>query len=67
MTESNKKVINQYYTHGGSNAVYFFGMIGAVVYYIQQASNFGEGLIGVLKALVWPAFLVYELLIFLIG
>lgn len=43
-----------------SNAVYFFGMIGAAVYYISAATGFWMGVVGVLKALVWPAFLVYE-------
>ena len=43
-----------------SNAVYGLGFIGAAVYYITHASGFISGCIGVLKALVWPAFLVYE-------
>lgn len=42
--------------------VYFLGIIGAAVYYIQASSGFGQGVLGFLKALVWPAFLVYELL-----
>ena len=42
--------------------IYFLGFIGAAVYYVQASSGFGEGVLGVLKALVWPAFLVYELL-----
>lgn len=66
MTENNKKVVKQYYTHGGGNAVYFFGFIGAMVYYIQQASGFWEVILGILKALVWPVFVIYELLVFLI-
>lgn len=41
---------------------YFLGFIGAAVYYIQASSGFGEGVLGFLKALVWPAFFVYELL-----
>jgi len=45
--------------------VYCLGFIGAVVYYISTASGFWMGVLGVLKALVWPAFLVYELLKFL--
>jgi hypothetical protein len=44
------------------NAVYGLGLIGALVYYIQAADGFWEGVLGVFKALVWPAFLVYELL-----
>jgi hypothetical protein len=47
---------------GGGGAVYGLGLIGALVYYIQQADGFWDGVLGVLKALVWPAFLVFELL-----
>ena len=40
-------------------ALYGLGFIGAAVYYIGTAATFGAGVIGFLKALVWPAFLVY--------
>jgi hypothetical protein len=50
---------------GGGDVVYFFGLIGALVYNIQHADGFWPGVIGVLKAFVWPAFLVYDLLKFL--
>jgi len=36
--------------------------LGAAVYYVTTAGSFWLGVLGVLKALVWPAFLVYELL-----
>lgn len=49
----------------GGSAVYGLGLIGALIYYIQQADGFWLGVLGVLKALVWPAFLVYHLLKFL--
>ena len=49
----------------GGGAVFGLGLIGAVVYFWQQASTFWEHIIGLLKALVWPAFLVYYLLDFL--
>ena len=42
--------------------IYFFGFLGAAVYYISQASGFWMGVLGFLKALVWPAFLVHALL-----
>lgn len=45
---------------GGGGAVYGLGLIGALVFYIQQADGFWAGVVGVLKAIVWPAFLVYE-------
>lgn len=46
-------------------AVYGVGFIGAAVYFISTATSFWIGVIGFLKALVWPAFLVYELFKFL--
>jgi hypothetical protein len=45
-----------------SGAIYFFGMIGAAVYYIGTSEGFWDGVLGLLKAFVWPAFLVYEAL-----
>lgn len=52
-------------TQASCGAVYGMGLIGAVVFYLQQASGLVEGLLGLLKALFWPAFVVYELLGFL--
>jgi len=43
----------------GGGAVYGLGLIGALVWFWRQADGVGEHVIGVLKALVWPAFLVY--------
>jgi hypothetical protein len=45
-----------------AGGIYGLGFIGAVVYFIQHAPTFGAGVLGVLKALVWPAILVYKLL-----
>jgi len=45
--------------HGPSSAVYGLGFIGAAVWFISQATTFGIGVVGFLKAIVWPAFLVY--------
>jgi hypothetical protein len=49
-------------SHGGgpASAVYGLGFIGAAVYFITQATTFWMGVLGFLKAIVWPAFLVYE-------
>jgi len=41
---------------------YGLAFIGAAIYYIQQATTFWMGVLGILKALVWPALLVYKLL-----
>ena len=48
-----------------SGAVYGLGFIGAAIYYISIATTFWIGVLGFLKAIVWPVFLVYEALNFL--
>jgi len=50
-----------HHNHSG-HAVYGLGFIGAAVYYISTATGFWMGVLGFLKAIVWPAFLVYGLL-----
>jgi hypothetical protein len=50
---------------GCSGAIYGLGFIGAAIYYISHATSFWMGVLGILKALVWPAFLVFESLKFL--
>lgn len=47
---------------GTSGAVYGLGLIGAAVYFIQHATTFWGGVLGLLKAIVWPAVVVYKLL-----
>ena len=34
--------------------------VGAGVYYVQNADSFMQGVVGVLKALVWPGMLTYK-------
>jgi len=53
------KIVNR---TSASVPVYGFGLIGALVYYIQHATTFGMGVLGVLKAIVWPAMLIYRVL-----
>ena len=43
-----------------SNAVYGLGFIGSAIYFIANASGFWIGVLGILKAIVWPAILVYQ-------
>ena len=47
---------------GMSGGVYGLGFVGAAVYFIQTATGFWIGVLGVGKAIVWPAFLVYKML-----
>jgi len=46
----------------GGSPVYALGMIGALVYYWRRADDPSERARAVGKALVWPAFVVHDLL-----
>ena len=50
-----------------ASAVYGLGLVGAAIYFISASTGFWMGVVGVLKALVWPAFLVYEAFKHLVG
>ena len=45
-----------------TGAFYFFGFVGSAIYFVSTATGFWDGVLGVLKSLVWPAFLVFEAL-----
>ncbi|USN97450.1 MAG: hypothetical protein H6799_03750 [Candidatus Nomurabacteria bacterium] len=47
---------------GSSGAVYGLGVIGALVYFMQAATSFGDVISGIFKALVWPAYVVFKFL-----
>ena len=48
--------------NGGAGAVYGLGFLGAVVYFLQYATTFWMIVLGILKAIIWPALVVYKLL-----
>lgn len=50
---------------GGAGAVYGFGLIGALFYYLGGAGSFSAVMLGIGKSLVWPAMMVYHLFKFL--
>ncbi|MFM5904684.1 MAG: hypothetical protein ACKORF_01065 [Micrococcales bacterium] len=45
---------------GGLGWLGFCAYIGAAVYFVSQSPSFWEGAFGLVKALVWPAFLVFQ-------
>lgn len=47
---------------GGGGAVYGLGLIGSAVYFIQHSATFWEGVVGIGKAILWPAFLIHRVL-----
>jgi hypothetical protein len=49
---------------GSSGAVYGLGIIGASMFYMGKATTRRDKFIGFLKALVWPVYLVRQMLEF---
>lgn len=50
---------------GGAGAVYGMGLIGAWIFYFKHATTTKERVKAFFKGLVWPAFVVYDLMGFL--
>ena len=48
------------YNNSSNNAIYGLGFIGAAIYFISHATTFWMGVLGFLKAIIWPVFLIYE-------
>lgn len=48
--------------NAGCGAIYGLGMIGALIYFLQHAVTFLAGIVGIIKAVFWPAVLVYKVL-----
>ncbi len=46
--------------NASSGVVYGLGFIGAAIYFISHATSFWMGVLGFLKAIVWPVIFVYE-------
>jgi hypothetical protein len=51
--------------HSNVGVSYGLGFVGALVYYFHGVTTFWTGVVAILKAAVWPAFLVYHLMVFL--
>jgi len=52
--------------HGGScGGFYFFGFVAALFYFLQHASTSSEYLWGIGKAIVWPALVIFKVLVML--
>ena len=45
---------------GPAGGAYFLTIVGAAVHFVDNAHGFGGVIVALLKALVWPAFLVHK-------
>jgi hypothetical protein len=51
---------------GGSSGLWFMGFVGALIYYLHvHSGTLWLVVLAFLKAIVWPVFLVYHLMVFL--
>jgi hypothetical protein len=48
--------------NGILGGIYGMAFLGGAVYYIQHAATFWAGVLGILKAIFWPAVLMYKVL-----
>jgi hypothetical protein len=47
---------------GAVNSALFFSFVGAATYFVNQVDGFWNIIVAVLKGLIWPAILVYNVL-----
>ncbi len=52
---------------GGGGVVYGLGLVGALIYFLQHAVGLWPIVLAILKAIVWPTFIVFKLLENLFG
>lgn len=50
------------HNNAGGGAVYGMGFIGAAIYFIMHSTTFWGGVLGVLKAVIWPVLFVFKAL-----
>lgn len=48
--------------NAGGGAIYGLGMLGALVYFLQHATSFWGGIIGIFEAIFWPGVVLYKVL-----
>ena len=54
------------YVTKGSGGIWFLGFIGTLVYFLHfHSGSFGLVLLAIIKAIFWPAFLLYYVLRFM--
>jgi len=58
--DSKKNICNC--KNGSGGIIYGLSIIGALFYFLSNATNFGMVIIGIGKAFFWPALLMFRLL-----
>lgn len=62
MSKSGKDSVKVIYEQGPTGFIMFVAFFGALIYFAEQAHDFGGYLFAFLEALVWPAIVLYHVL-----
>lgn len=60
MAKINKSLVTINKTDGAAGFVLFMAWVGALVYFVQRSEGFGGFIVAVLKACIWPAYLIHR-------
>jgi hypothetical protein len=60
MSKHDNQLIKITTDHGPTGFVFFMAYIGAVVYFFNQEPHFWGFIWALIKAIAWPAFLIYH-------
>lgn len=61
--KSDKNFIKVVKEDGSIGFFMFMSFMGALVYFVQQSEGFGGFLLAIIKAIVWPALVIHEVLV----
>jgi hypothetical protein len=68
MTDINISTMHEHKKNRGCHnggvfgGIYGLAFLGALIYYLQHSTSFWNGVLGILKAILWPAVLMYKVL-----
>lgn len=62
MAKTENSLVKVAHEHGPLGFVFFVAYIGAVVYFFQQDPHFWGFIWALLKAIVWPAVVLYHVM-----
>jgi hypothetical protein len=57
MKDKKKRVSSPANSGGG---IYFFGMIGSLLWFLHISYGFWPSILAILKAFIWPVFFTYD-------
>ncbi len=48
--------------YNNNSTIYGLGIIGALFYFLQNATTFTAVIVGIFKSIFWPAFVIFKVL-----